>query len=53
VARHPERRDVRLAVAVTRTGLHASCLRVRGDDELVVDPDLADNIVDGLMETFR
>jgi hypothetical protein len=54
---HPERQDVRLAVGVTRSGLHASCLRVRrdrlqGDDELVIDPDLADNLVDGLLATF-
>ncbi|WP_235487517.1 PPA1309 family protein, partial [Frankia sp. AvcI1] len=52
-ANHPERQDVRLAVGVTRSGLHASCLRVRGDDELVVDPDLADNLVDGLLATFQ
>ncbi|WP_131745543.1 PPA1309 family protein [Frankia sp. Cppng1_Ct_nod] len=50
---HPERQDVRLAVGVTRAGHHASCLRVRGDDELVVDPDLADSLVDGLLATFR
>ncbi|CUU58846.1 hypothetical protein CcI49_31895 [Frankia sp. CcI49] len=52
-ANHPERQDVRLAVGVTRAGMHASCLRVRGDDELVIDPDLADNLVDGLLDTFR
>lgn len=52
-ASHPERQDVRLAVGVTRDGLHASCLRVRGEDELVVDPDLADNLVDGLLATFQ
>jgi hypothetical protein len=51
--RHPERQDVRLAVGVTRTGTHASCLRRRGDEEIVVDPDLADNLVDGLFATFR
>ncbi len=51
-ANHPERQDVRLAVGVTRDGQHASCLRVRGDDELVVDPDLADSLVDGLLATF-
>jgi hypothetical protein len=64
---HPERQDARLAIGVTRSGLHASCLRVRGDDELIVDPDLADavgvlgrlgeqvlvNLVDRLFETFR
>nr|MDT0665774.1 PPA1309 family protein [Micromonospora sp. DSM 115978] len=50
---HPERQDVRVAVGVTRSGLHASCLRVRGENELVVDPDLADNLIDGLMATFR
>ncbi len=52
-ANHPERQDVRLAVGVTRDGQHASCLRVRGDEELVVDPDLADGLVDGLLATFR
>jgi len=53
VTHHPERQDVRLAVGVTRSGLHASCLRKRGDDELVVEPDLAENIIDGLLATFR
>ncbi|KLL11753.1 MULTISPECIES: PPA1309 family protein [Protofrankia] len=52
-ASHPERQDVRLAVGVTRDGQHASCLRVRGDEELVVDPDLADGLVDGLLATFH
>jgi hypothetical protein len=51
-ANHPERQDVRLAVGVMRDGRHASCLRVRGDEELVVDPDLADNLVDVLLATF-
>ncbi|MBX6388158.1 MAG: hypothetical protein IRZ08_04005 [Frankia sp.] len=51
---HPERQDVRLAVAVTRAGEHASCLRRRNDEsEVVLDPDLADNLIDGLFATFR
>lgn len=53
-ANHPERQDVRLAVGVLRDGSHASCLRVRGDEsELVVDPDLADNLVDALLATLQ
>lgn len=51
-ANHPERQDVRLAVGVMRDGRSASCLRVRGDDDLVVDPDLADNLIDVLIATF-
>ncbi|MGF7235978.1 MAG: PPA1309 family protein [Frankia sp.] len=51
-ATHPERQDVRLAVGVMRDGRHASCLRVRNDDDLVVHPDLADNLIDVLLATF-
>jgi hypothetical protein len=50
---HPERQDVRVAVAVTRSGAYSSCLRRRLDEtEVVVDPDVADALIDGLFATF-
>jgi hypothetical protein len=51
--RHPERQDIRVAVAVTRSGKFTSCLRRRNDErEVVVDPDIADALFDGLFATF-
>lgn len=53
---HPERRDVRLAVAVARGGERASVLRIRApegeEDEVVVAPDLVPNLSSALLETF-
>ncbi|MBL7500756.1 hypothetical protein I6A84_41440 [Frankia sp. CNm7] len=50
---HPERQDIRVAVAVTRSGKFTSCLRRRADEnEVVVDPDIADALFDGLFATF-
>lgn len=59
-AGHPERREVRLAVAVLRDGSRASALRVRRQgsdptaiDEVLVGPDLAPNLADALLDTLR
>lgn len=53
---HPDRRDVRLAVAVTRHGAKASVLRIRGkdgeEDEVIVAEDLVPNLALALSETF-
>jgi hypothetical protein len=53
---HPERRDVRLAVAVLRDGAKASVLRIRGkdgeDDEVIAAEDLVPNLAEALLATF-
>lgn len=53
---HPDRRDVRIAVAVVRSGERASVLRIRGrdgdEDEVVAAPDLVPNLSAALMDTF-
>ncbi len=54
-ARHPDRADVRLVVAVMRDGARSSALRVRGrhgHGELLRDPDLAPDLADALAATF-
>jgi hypothetical protein len=56
VAEHPQRRDVRISVAVLRDGSRHGCLRVRGaegdEDEVVVAEDLVPNLVDALLDTL-
>ncbi|HEV2890250.1 MAG TPA: PPA1309 family protein [Frankiaceae bacterium] len=53
---HPDRRDVRIAVAVVRGGERASVLRIRGrdgeEDEVVTAPDLVPNLSAALLDTF-
>lgn len=53
---HPDRRDVRIVVAVVRGGERASVLRVRGregeEDEVVAAPDLVPNLSAALLDTF-
>jgi hypothetical protein len=53
---HPDRRDARLVVAVSRAGGHCCLLRLRGagdePDELVEHPDLAPNMVSALLRTL-
>ena len=53
---HPDRREVRLAVAVVRGGERASVLRIRGrdgeEDEVVTAPDLVPNLSAALLDTF-
>jgi hypothetical protein len=52
-ARHPDRADVRLVVAVMRDGARSSVLRVRGRGaDLLRDPDLAPDLADALAATF-
>ena len=52
-ARHPDRADVRLVVAVMRDGARSSVLRVRGRDaDVLRDPDLAPDLADALAATF-
>lgn len=47
-ASQPDRREVRMAVGVLRTGDQASVLRVRGEEEVLSGPDLAPNLVAAL-----
>jgi hypothetical protein len=55
-AAHPERREVRIALAVVRDGTETATLRVRGrdgaDDEVVTSPGLLPNLSAALLETF-
>ena len=55
-AEHPERRDVRMVVGVTRDGSSACVLRLRGQteeqDERVTGPDLAPALVAALHATL-
>jgi hypothetical protein len=51
-ARHPDRADVRLVVAVMRDGARSSVLRVRGQGDLLRDTDLAPDLADALAATF-
>lgn len=56
-AGHPERRDVRMVVGVTRGGGQACVLRLRGEspeqDERVTGPDLAPALVAALAATLE
>ncbi len=56
-AEHPERRDVRMVVGVTRGGGQACVLRLRGQtaeqDERVTGPDLAPALVAALAATLE
>lgn len=53
---HPDRRDVRIAVAVVRGGDRASVLRIKGlegeEDEVLAAPDLVPNLSSALLATF-
>ena len=56
-AEHPERREVRMVVAVLRGGERAAVLRLRGKDgapdERVTGPDLAPGLAEALLETLE
>ena len=57
-ADHPDRRDIRLTVAVLRDGSRGAAMRVRASaddeqDELVTDPDLAPNLAEALLATLQ
>ena len=49
---HPDGRAARLAVGVRRSGEHMCGLRIKGEDELQVRTDLANNLVAALLRTF-
>lgn len=55
--KHPDRREVRLAVAVLVDGESASAVRLRSDsdtaDELLLGSDLAPNLTEALRATLR
>ena len=58
-ARHPERREARLVVAVARDGASAAVLRLRpapgdeAEDDLLYGPDIAPNLVRALLATLE
>jgi archaellum component FlaC len=49
---HPDGRPARLAVGVCRSGEHTCVLRIKGEDEIQVRPELAGDLVTALMGTF-
>ncbi len=52
---HPSARDMRIVVAVARSGATACVLRLRaeqGEDELLTGPDLVPGLADALLATF-
>lgn len=55
-ATHPDRREVRMVVGVTRDGSREAVLRLRGNDggqdERVTGPDLAPALADALLATL-
>ena len=56
VAAHPDRHDVRMAVAVLRDGSRACALRLRdhdSDDQVLTGPDLVPRLADALDATLR
>lgn len=53
---HPDRRDIRIAVAVLRDGSHNCAVRIRDDedeDALSVGPDLVPGLVAALSSTLQ
>lgn len=55
VSEHPERREVRIAVAVLRDGSRASAIRLRehdADSEVLAGPDLVPGLGDALAATL-
>ena len=55
VARHPERQEVRMTVAVLRDGARESALRLREKDsptEVLTGPELVPGLADALSATF-
>jgi hypothetical protein len=51
-ARRLDRKEARLAVGVLRDGSYACCLQLRDSQELIIAPDLADDLVATLFATF-
>jgi hypothetical protein len=55
-AAHPERKDVRMAVAVLRDGSRACALRLRDhdrDEEVLTGDDLVPHLAEALAQTLR
>ena len=52
---HPEARDMRIVVAVARSGATMCALRLRGadDESVLTGPDLVPGLADALAATFR
>ncbi|MFZ1361973.1 MAG: PPA1309 family protein [Candidatus Nanopelagicales bacterium] len=53
---HPERQDMRVAVAVLRDGSHMCAVRARGQDgdtDVLSGPDLVPGLVEALQSTFQ
>ncbi|GGY89533.1 hypothetical protein GCM10010365_04640 [Streptomyces poonensis] len=56
VARHPDRQEVRMTVAVLRDGARESALRLREKDaptEVLTGPDLVPGLAEALVATFE
>jgi hypothetical protein len=56
VSKHPERQDVRMAVAVLRDGTRQAAIRLRSKDsdmEVLSGPDLVPNLATALLGTFE
>jgi hypothetical protein len=56
VTKHPERQDVRMAVAVLRDGTRQAAIRLRSKDsdmEVLSGPDLVPNLAQALLGTFE
>jgi hypothetical protein len=51
-AHRPDKREGRLSVGVMRGGQYLCCLQLRGDDDLLVRNDLADDLVAALLNTL-
>jgi hypothetical protein len=51
-AGYPGGKQARIAVGVLRDGSYTCCLQVRGDEQAIVAPDLADDLVTALLVTF-
>jgi hypothetical protein len=49
---HPASREARLSVCVSRDGAYICGLRIKGEDDIQVEADLADDIVAALLATF-
>lgn len=49
---HPDGRQARLAVGVSRNGEYTCGLRIKGEDSVQVGTDIADDIVTALLGTF-
>jgi hypothetical protein len=49
---HPGRQPARLAVGVTRDGQYTCLLRLKGEDTVQINPQLADDLVTALLGTF-